>query len=189
MDFENTAQDFFIAKSVPAEKQVSLILPGIKDICMCDWIMVDWASITNLPFADFIKELLENYLQNGWEDQIHNKILTSTLTSLNKPFWNWSKQLLSLNCLHNTPSVFDEIALCNHLEAHLDDELKEKVKHSEAQNDKTFKTWVAAVCLLDEACTNSIVEIHCSSFPPHWFISWQMASSLDEWPPPSLNEQ
>jgi len=32
MDFENAAQDFFVAKSVPPEKQVSLILPGIKDI-------------------------------------------------------------------------------------------------------------------------------------------------------------
>jgi len=154
MDFENATQDFFIAKSVPADKQVLLILPGIKDICIHDWITADQACITSLPFNNFIKELCENYLQNDWEDQIHNQILTSTLITSKKSFWNWSQQLLSLNCLlRNTPSIFDYVALCNHLKAHLDDELKEKVKHSEARNDKVFKTWVTAVQLLDEART------------------------------------
>jgi len=116
MDFKNAAQDFFVAKSVPADKQVSLILPGIKDIHVHDWIMADQARITSLTFIDFIKELHENYLQNDWEDQIRNDILTSTLASSKKSFWNWSQQLLSLNCLlRNTPSVFDDVALHNHL--------------------------------------------------------------------------
>ena len=154
MDFENASHNFFIAKSVPADKQVSLILPGIKDIRIRDWITADHARITALPFNEFIKELRDNYLQNDWEDQIRNQILTSTLASSKKSFWNWSQQLLSLNCLlRNTPSALDDTALRNHLEAHLDDELKEKMKHSDARNDKVFKTWVAAVRLLDEART------------------------------------
>ena len=33
----------------------------------------------------------------------------------------------------------------------MDDELKAKLRHSEVQKDKKFKTWVAAVRLLDEA--------------------------------------
>lgn len=154
MDFENAAQDFFMAKLVPAEKQVSLILPGIKDIQICDWITADCAHISSLPFNEFIKELHLNYLQNDWEDQICNEILTSTLASSHKSFWNWSQKLLSLNCLLcNTPSALDDTALHNHLKAHLDDELKEKVKHSHAKNNKVFKTWVAAVHVLDEAHT------------------------------------
>jgi len=154
MDFENVAQDFFVAKSVPPKKQVSLILPGIKDIQIHDWITANRACITSLSFDGFIKELCENYLQNDWEDQIRNQILPSTLASSGKSFWNWSQQLLSLNCLLcNTPSVLDDTALCNHLEAHLDNELKEKVKHSEAQNDKVFKTWVSTVRVLDKAHT------------------------------------
>ncbi|EDR02067.1 reverse transcriptase-RNase H-integrase [Laccaria bicolor S238N-H82] len=154
MDFENAAQDFFVTKSVPLDKQVALILPGIKDIRIRDWITADRARITTLSFVEFIKELRANYLQSDWEDQIRNQILTSTLTSSHKSFWNWSQHLLSLNCLlRNTPSALDDIALHNHLEAHLDDELKEKVKHSEARNDKVFKTWVAAVRVLDEART------------------------------------
>ena len=84
MDFENTAQDFFVAKSVPAEEQVSLILPGIKDIQICDWITVDHARISSLPFNKFIKELHLNFFQNNWEDQICNEILTSTLMMSSK---------------------------------------------------------------------------------------------------------
>ena len=68
MDFENVAQDFFVAKSVPPKKQVSLILPGIKDIQIHDWITANRACITSLSFDGFIKELCENYLQNDWED-------------------------------------------------------------------------------------------------------------------------
>jgi len=66
MDFENAAQDFFVAKSVPLDKQVSLILPGIKDIRIRDWITANRARITSLSFVDFIKELRENYLQSDW---------------------------------------------------------------------------------------------------------------------------
>ena len=32
MDFENAAEDFFIAKSVPADKQAVMVIPGLKDI-------------------------------------------------------------------------------------------------------------------------------------------------------------
>ena len=64
MDFENATQDFSLTKSVPLDKQVVLILPGIKDICIYDWITADCACIAALSFADFIKELHKNYLQN-----------------------------------------------------------------------------------------------------------------------------
>ena len=32
MDSENAAQDLFIAKSVLADKQVAIVIPGLKDI-------------------------------------------------------------------------------------------------------------------------------------------------------------
>lgn len=32
MEFENTVLDFFNSKSVPAEKQVTMVIPGIKDL-------------------------------------------------------------------------------------------------------------------------------------------------------------
>ena len=152
MEFENTALDFFNSKSVPAEKQVTMVIPGIKDLRIRDWITAEHARIVALPFADFMTEMHLNYLLPNWEDQVHNEILTSTLTSSGTSFWNWSQQLLKLNCLlHGTPSVFDDPTLCNNLEAHLDNELKAKLRHSEACKDKVLKSWVVSVRLLNEA--------------------------------------
>jgi len=76
----------------------------------------------------------------------------STLASSQTSFWNWSQQLLKLNCLlHGTASVFDDAALHNHLEAHLDKELCAHLKHNETCKDKVLKTWIASMCLIDEA--------------------------------------
>ena len=133
MDFENAALNFFVSKSVPVEKQVTMVIPGIKDLCIHNWVTPKHACIVVLPFADFMAEVHVNYLPTNWEDQVCNEILTSSLTSSGTSFWNWSQQLLKLNCLLcRTLSVFDEPTLHNHLEAHLNDELKAKVTHSKA---------------------------------------------------------
>jgi len=99
-----------------------------------------------------MKEMRANYLHQDWEDQIHNQILTSTLASSKSSFWNWSQQLLKLNCLlRSTTPVFDNATLHNHLEAHLDEELHTCLKHDEAYKDKVLKSWITSVCLIDEA--------------------------------------
>jgi len=41
MEFENVCYDFFEAKSVPVEKQVAFILPGIRDLHIQNWIAAD----------------------------------------------------------------------------------------------------------------------------------------------------
>ena len=63
MDFKNAAQDFFVAKSMPADRQVANVIPGLKDIRIHDWITADCEHIVALPFVDFMKELHANYLQ------------------------------------------------------------------------------------------------------------------------------
>ena len=152
MHFKNAALDFFVLKSVPAEKQVTMIIPGIKDLRIHDWISAEHTRLIDLPFSEFMSKMRSNYLHQDWEDQIQNQILTSTLTLSKVSFWNWSQQLLKLNCLlHGTASVFDDTALHNHLEAHLDEELCVCLKHNEARKDKILKTWIASVRLIDEA--------------------------------------
>ena len=99
MDFENTTQDFFVAKSVPMEKQIAMVILGLKDIHIYDWIAADCAYLVALPFADFMKELRANYLHQDWEDQVQNDILTLTLANTKITFWNWAQHLLTLNCL------------------------------------------------------------------------------------------
>ena len=54
MEFENACHNFFEAKSVPMEKQVTFILPRIKDFCIGNWIAADHATIVALPFLSFM---------------------------------------------------------------------------------------------------------------------------------------
>ena len=57
MDFKNAALDFFVSKSVPAEKQVTMIIPGIKDLRIHDWISAEHAHLVNLPFSGFMTKM------------------------------------------------------------------------------------------------------------------------------------
>jgi hypothetical protein len=133
---------------------VTMIIPGIKDLRICNWISVERAHLIDLPFVDFMTKMRANYLHQDWEDEIRNQILTSTLASSQSLFWNWSQQLLKLNCLlRGTDSVFDDAALRNHLDADLDEELHTQLKHNEARKDKVLKSWIAAVHLINEAHT------------------------------------
>ena len=62
MEFENACHDFFEAKSVPQDKQVAFILPGIRDLRIRNWIAADRPTIVALPFASFMTQLRSNYL-------------------------------------------------------------------------------------------------------------------------------
>ena len=151
MEFENACLDFFEAKSVPNDKQVAFILPGIQDLRIQNWIAADRATIVALPFATFMTQLRSNYLHPDWEDHVRDEILNSRLDPNKESFWAWSQNIIKLNCLlRNTTSIFDDATLRNQLDAHLDDGLKERVKHSEAKKEKTLKAWVDAVRRLDE---------------------------------------
>ena len=73
------------------------------------------------------------------------------LVSSKLSFWNWSQHLIKLNCLlHGTTSFFDDATLHNHLDTHLDEELRACLKNNEACKDKVLKSWIASVHLIDE---------------------------------------
>lgn len=98
-----------------------------------------------------MKQLRGNYLHPNWEDHIRDEILNSRLDPNKESFWSWAQHVIKLNCLlHNTTSVFDDATLRNQLDAHLDEGLKERVKHSDAKKEKTLKAWIDAVRRLDE---------------------------------------
>lgn len=90
MEFENACYNFFKAKSIPAEKQVAFILPGIRDLCIWNWITADCATIVALPFTTFMSQLCSNYLHPNWEDHVCDKILNSRLNPNKESFWAWS---------------------------------------------------------------------------------------------------
>ena len=161
MKFEIACHNFFESKSVPAEKQVMFILPRIKDFHICNWIATDHATIVALPFISFMTQLCKNSLHPDWEDHVCNEILQSCLQPSNESFWAWSQNIIELNCLlRDTTSLFDDTTLCNQLDAHLDDDLIDCVKHSDAKKEKTLKTWINTVHRLDETCISKNKRHH-----------------------------
>ena len=165
MEFENACHDFFEAKSVPAEKQVAFILPRIKHFQIRNWIAADRATIVALPLASFMTQLCKNSLHPDWEDHVREEILKSCLNPSKESFWAWSQNVIMLNCLlRDTTSLFDDATLHNQLDAHLDDNLKDRVKHRDAKKEKMLKAWVDAVCRLDETrisknkCQSDLIE-------------------------------
>ena len=56
------------------------------------------------------------------------------------------------------------MTLCNQLDAHLDNDLKDHIKHSEAKKEKTLKSWINVVHHLDETqisknkCHQELIE-------------------------------
>jgi len=155
MEFENACYNFFEAKSVPQEKQVAFILPGIRDLHIRNWITTDHPTIVALPLAYFMSQLCSNYLHPNWEDHVHDEILNSHLDPNKESFWAWSQHVIKLNCLlWDTSSIFDDATLCNQLNTHLNDGLKECIKHSEAKKEKTLKSWINVVHRLDKTHTS-----------------------------------
>jgi len=56
------------------------------------------------------------------------------------------------------------MTLCNQLDAHLDNDLKDHIKYSEAKMEKTLKSWINIVHHLDETqisknkCHQELIE-------------------------------
>ena len=151
-------------KSVPAEKQVAFILPGMRDLHIQNWIAADHATIMVLPFGSFMSQLHDNYLLPDWEDHVHDKILNSKLDLNKESFWAWSQHVIKLNCLlQNTSSVFNGTTLCNQLDAHLNNGLKEHIKYSKAKKERPSNpglmqciTWMRLRSMRTNATENSL---------------------------------
>lgn len=69
MEFGNACMDFFEAKLVLADKQVTFILPSIKDFRIRNWITTDHATIVALPFTSFMSQLHKN--SSSWLGRPH----------------------------------------------------------------------------------------------------------------------
>ena len=66
--FEHACLNYFIHKKVVPDDQVSLIVGGLLDNRVTDWIGSDCERIVTLPFITFMVEFRENYLAEDWEE-------------------------------------------------------------------------------------------------------------------------
>jgi hypothetical protein len=76
--FEHTCLNYFIHKKVVLDDQVSLIVSGLLDNRITDWIGSDCKHIVSLPFIAFMIEFRANYLTEDWEEDTLRELLSMT---------------------------------------------------------------------------------------------------------------
>src|ERR1700683_2632856 len=64
-----------ISKKIIVDNQVSLIIGGILDSHVSDWISADCDCLVALPFNAFMVEFRANYLAKDWEEDTLCKLL------------------------------------------------------------------------------------------------------------------
>src|ERR1700691_620857 len=124
--FHHACLNYFVHKKVIADDQVSMIIGGLLDHRIADWISADRERIVALPFTAFITEFRTNYLAEDWEEDTLRELLM--MTQGNSTFWDYAIALQSKNSLlrGNTLELPDD-KLRQQLRASMEVRLSKKV--------------------------------------------------------------
>jgi hypothetical protein len=167
--WEMACEDFFsVNKKLEVADQVSVILPGLKDMRARDWVATHRTDLITLPFADFMKSLHKEFLAEGWDDELHARICNAQLKTSDS-FAKWVNDIRHTNIiLWGTKYHFSEDALCFQLDSLLDVDLRTRCKNRKVKDlvegvvngtgEKTAEahlaTWIAEVRKLAEERTH-----------------------------------
>ena len=147
--FEHACMNYFIHKKVIADDQVSLIIGGILDDGVGDWIISDRDRLIALPFNAFMTEFRTNYLAEDWEEDTLHKVLS--MTQGTGTFWDYAIALQSKNSLlRGTVSHLPDDKLRHQLGAGMETRLSKKVSTEKVNKVADFRKWLNEVKWYDE---------------------------------------
>jgi hypothetical protein len=105
-EFEDACGRYFESKEIEEDKQVKGILPGIRDLCIRDWLTSDHKCIRELRFKDFMEEFHATYLDEDWEEDTRCKL--GGMMQGKDRFWDYMIPVQAKNSLlTGTPSHLD----------------------------------------------------------------------------------
>ena len=136
--------NYFVHKKVIADDQVSLVIGGILDDRVGDWLVSDRDRLVNLSFNDFMDEFRTNYLAEDWEEDTLREILS--MTQGNHTFWDYAIALQSKNSLlRGTTSHLTDDKLRHQLGAGMETRLAKKVSTEKLNKVVEFRKWLNEV--------------------------------------------
>jgi hypothetical protein len=119
-DFEDGCRAYFDNKNITPDHQVRMIISGLRDIRIRDWIVAEHVRVVELNFDDFMSELREGFLDPEWEENTKREFGALSQTT-NEVFWAFNTRVQNTNSLlRNTPSHFTEKEVRNRLETSMD---------------------------------------------------------------------
>ena len=86
--FENVCHSFFCNKEgLELRDFVACVAGGLHDPLISDWYWTGQITFDTLSFDDFVKEVHNKWLVNGWEQDIRCKMLGTKQAGA---FWEWA---------------------------------------------------------------------------------------------------
>jgi hypothetical protein len=95
--FKHTCKNYFIHKKIIADDQVSLIISGILNDHITDWIIAKCECLIVLPFDTFMTDFHQNYLAEDWEEDTLCKVLS--MSQGTSSFWDYAVAVQYKNSL------------------------------------------------------------------------------------------
>jgi len=147
--FKHVYLNYFVHKKVVPDDQVSLIIRGLLDNHVTDWIGSDCERIVTLPFITFMVEFRENYLTEDWEEDMLRELLS--MTQGTSSFWDYAVAIQSKNSLlRGTTSHLPDDKLHHQLGAGMEVRLSKKVSSEKLNKVTDFRKWLNEVRRCDE---------------------------------------
>jgi hypothetical protein len=148
-EYVDACRAYFNQKNIAPDMQVRMIVPGIKDYCIRDWITADRERIYALEFDKFIIEFCQGYLADDWEGKTRRELLA--MTQGNQSFWNFQVAVKAKNSLlYGTDSYLTEDKLHHRIEVTLEPILAQKCDNKKVQKVIGFREWLTEVKRMDD---------------------------------------
>ncbi|KAJ7163448.1 hypothetical protein C8R43DRAFT_879695 [Mycena crocata] len=161
-NYERACRNYFNAKDIAAKKQVAVIVGGLQDVHIIDWLTPEEEStrVAALKFKDFMSELRARFLDKDCELKAQTDLLKCHMRT-DKTFVEYHTCIVKIHSLlTGTASALDPTRLQHTIEAGLVPDLLRRLDQSnKVKAAKTLQDWIAIVKDLDEDCQNHIATI------------------------------
>ncbi|KAJ7126435.1 hypothetical protein C8R43DRAFT_1123225 [Mycena crocata] len=161
-NYEHACRNYFNTKDIAAEKQVAVVIGGLQDIHIVDWLTPEEESarVVALKFKEFMAELCARFLDKDWESKARTDSLKCCMRA-DEMFLESHTRIVKIHSLlTGTASALDPTRLQHTIEAGLVPDLLRRLnKSNEAKAAKVLPDWIAAVKDLNEDRQNHIATI------------------------------
>ncbi|KIM78087.1 hypothetical protein PILCRDRAFT_11524 [Piloderma croceum F 1598] len=148
--FKHSCRNYFIHKKIIADDQVSLIIGGILDSRVSDWISTKHDHLIALSFNVFMIIFHTYYLAEDWEEDTLCDLLSMT-QGANTSFWDFAVAVQNKNSLlHGTTSHLPDNNLHHQINASMEDRLSKKLSSKKVNKVADFHKWLNEVRSCDE---------------------------------------
>jgi hypothetical protein len=158
--FEHVCKNYFIHKKIIADDQVSLIIGGILDDRVTDWIIAEHERLIALSFNVFMMDFHQNYLAEDWEEDTLRKLLS--MSQGTNSFWDYAVAVQSKNALlRGMTSHLPDDKLHHQIGAGMEVCLSKKVSSEKLNKILDFHIWLNEFKQCDNVLHTEREEYEC----------------------------